>query len=357
MFKLGGCLMQIAGRAIRPALLTILAIAFSAVAGPWDVAPPDGNPAMTEALHWLSSPSRFDAQYNFEMTVQIRLLFFWTGKDDVGAGYIKVGQAADDPSLEVIHLLFGSDPSKAHGINRWGAGTEVVKRGAAGAAESSAFMGFMKSYNNDSVGAMRQELSKEKTAGQHRFEAIISRADPGRAVSTTVPFYSDRDFDYRDLAAAQKVVEDRLKDGQERKFHVLEGPSMGCHRQAGFLSTVQELASDALEGQHTPIELCYLYNSRRYTMTLESTRPVPEKTVHFTLSDSKRKIEHTYHNLQGARFLVVNQTTGGKTDFEILLGTTGDLRGAPVQINYQPNWWFQIVLNLQPSTAASAGGR
>jgi hypothetical protein len=36
-----------------------------------------------------------------------------------------------------------------------------------------------------------------------------------------------------------------------------------------------------------------------------------------------------------------------KTDFSVLLGTTGELRGVPVQINYQPNWWFQIVLNLK----------
>jgi hypothetical protein len=347
--------MRSLARTIGTSLLTIFAIAFSAVEAPPDITPPGDAPAITEALHWLSSPPRFDAQYNFEMTVQIRLLFFWISKEDVGGGYVKVGQAAADPSLEVIRLLFGSDPGKAHSINRWGAGTEVVKRDTRGVPESSAFLGFMKSSKGESVGAMRQELSNEEKAGQHRFEAIISRVDSDRAVSTTVPFYSDHDFNFRELPNAEKLVLDRLKDGQERKFHVLEGAAMGCTRQGGFLSTVHELTNDALEGKPTPSSLCYIYNSKFYTVTLESTRPVLEKTVHFTLSDTKQKIERTYHNLREARFQIVNHTTGDKTDFGILLGTTGDLRGAPVQINYQPNWWFQIMLNLKSETAVPAG--
>jgi len=28
------------------------------------------------------------------------------------------------------------------------------------------------------------------------------------------------------------------------------------------------------------------------------------------------------------------------------------MKGVPVQIRYQPNWWFQVVLNLQPDAAA-----
>jgi hypothetical protein len=345
------------GRLAWPVLLAICGIALNAVAAPSDTAGSGDGPAITEALQWLSVPPRFDAKYDFEMTVQIRLLLFWIGKDDVGGGYIKIGQGADDSSLEVIRLLFGSDPAKAHGINRWGAGTEVVKRGAGGAAESSAFFGFMKSSKGQSVGAMRQELSNEKKAGKHRFEAILSRVDPGRAVSTTVPFYSDHDFDLRDLEPAEKVVLGQLKEGQGRKLHALAGSSVGCARGSGFLSTVQELASDAMKGQRPPISLCYVYNSNRYTVTLESTRPVPEKTVHFTLSDTKQKFDRTYHDLQEAQFQVVNHNTGNRSGFTILLGTSSGLRGAPVQINYQPNWWFQVTLNLKPGAVEPAGSR
>jgi hypothetical protein len=341
----------------RSILPMLLAVAISAFGGPAAQPHSPGaseTPALNEALHWLQERPRFDAEYDFEMTVGIRLLFFWTGKDDVGGGYIKMGRAAADPSLEVIQLLFGSDPSNAHGINRWGAGTEVARRGPGGAVDSSAFFGFMKSSQGESVGAMRQELVDEKQQGQHRFEAIISRVDPGHAVSTMVPFYSHRDFDFREFATAEKVVLGQVEEGQARKFDALTGASAGCSRSGGFLSTVQQLAGDALDEQPVPVSLCYVYNSHPYTLTLDAVQAVPEKTVHFTLSDSREKVDRQYHNLKEARFHTVNQATGKKTSFALLLGTTGDLRGAPIQISYQPNWCFRITLNLKPPAGEAA---
>ncbi len=319
-------------------------------------APSRDTTAINEGLRWLDAPVRFDAEYDFELTVDLRLLLFWTAKDDVGGGYIKVGETAGDPSLEVIRLLFGSDPAKAHGINRWGAGTEVVKLGPDGAAESSAFFGFMKSSQADSAGAMQQELSNEKHQDQHRFEAIISRVDPGRAVSVTVPFYSGHDFEYHELDPAQQTVLRQIQDGQARRFHALDGTAAGCSRNNGFLSTVQGLAAQALDKQ-APASLCYVYNSKAYTLTLDDVRPVPAKTVHFTLASAKQTVERQYRDLEEARFHVLNQATGKKTYFTVLLGTTGELRGAPVQIDYQPNWWFRITLNLKPQADGTAGDR
>jgi hypothetical protein len=300
-----------------------------------------------EALHWLSAPPHFDSDYNFELTIEVRLLLFWTSKDDVGGGYIKRGEAVDDPSLEVIRLLFGSDPAKAHGINRWGSATEVAKREPGGAVESSAFFGFMKSSQGESAAAMQQELSKEKQQGHHRFEAIISRVDQGSAISTTVPFYSDRDFDFRELEPAERTVLQEIESGQDRESHDLEGASAACGRSNGFLSTVQDLANEALDNTRPPASLCYLFNSKEYTLTLDGTRAIAEKTVGFTLSGTRQKVEHTYHNLKEARFHAFNRATGKKTYFTLLLGTSGSLRGAPVQIDYQPNWWFRIILNLE----------
>lgn len=316
-------------------------------------APASNAPAVDEALHWLTEPPHFDAEYNFELTVDIRLLVFWTAKDDVGGGYIKVGEAADDPSLEVIRLLFGSDPAKAHGINRWGAGTEVARRGPGGTVESSAFFGFMKSSQADSAGAMQQELSSEKQQGQYRFEAVISRVDPGRALSTTVPFYSGHDFDFRDLEPAEQTVLEEIQNGQSRQSHVLN-ESSACSRSNGFLSTVQELAGDALNRQPAPISRCYVYNSREYTLTLTGFRPVAARTIRFTQAYTRQKVERRYRDLEEARFEVLNHASGKKTDFMLLLGTTGGLRGAPVQIDYQPNWWFRITLNLMPSADSEA---
>ena len=79
-------------------------------------------------MKWIRATPRIRAEYDYIMTCRLRLLFFWVGRDDLGGGYIKTGQAVDDPSLQMIQLLFGSDPAKApRAINRWGAGTEVLR--------------------------------------------------------------------------------------------------------------------------------------------------------------------------------------------------------------------------------------
>jgi len=251
----------------------------------------------------------------------------------------------------MIQLLFGSDPAKApRAINRWGAGTEVVKLDGSKTPEASAFVGFMKSSQGESVSAMQRELAHEKKAGKHRFEAIISRVDGAQAISTTVPFYSHKDYDMSQLADAQTLALNQLGDNQARKVRRLDGPARGqCSRRGGFLSTTEELLERSLTGEKTPISLCYVYNARPYTLTLQRVIPVPTENVHITLKQKGQKIDQSYRDLKESQFQIRNQESGAKTNFSVLLGTTGELRGVPIQINYQPNWWFQIVLNLKPN--------
>jgi hypothetical protein len=303
--------------------------------------------AINEAVSWIQATPRIRAEYDYIMSCRLRLLFFWAGRDDVGGGYIKTGQAVDDSSLQMIQLLFGSDPAKARAINRWGAGTEVLRSDGNETPQSSAFVGFMKSSKGESVSAMQRELSHEKSAGKYLFEAIISRVDGAQAISTTVPFYSDKDYDMRQLAEAQKLALGQLGDGQARKFRRLEGPARReCSRCGGFLSTTAELLERSLTGEKTPVSLCYVYNARPYTLTLQRVIAITTKDVHITLKEKGQKIDRSYRDLQESQFQIYNQESGAKTEFSVLLGTTGELRGVPVQINYQPNWWFQIVLNL-----------
>ena len=315
----------------------------------------DGT-AIKEAARWIQALPSVRSEYQYILTCRLRLLLFWVSGDDVGGGYIKTGDAADDPSFNMIQLLFGSDPAKTpRGINRWGAGTEVDKLDGSRTPESSAFVGFMKSSQGESVSEMQRELSHEKTGGKHRFEAIISRVDSARAVATTVPFYSDKDYDMGQLADAQTMALDQLGDNQARKFRRLDGAERGaCDRRGGFLSTTQELLDRSLTGGETPVSLCYVYNARPYTLTLERVIPVPAKDVQITLKDRRQKTRRSYRNLEESQFQIRNGESGAKTNFSVLLGTMGELRGVPVQINYQPNWWFQIVLNLQAQPGGEA---
>jgi hypothetical protein len=65
---------------------------------------------------------------------------------------------------------------------------------------------------------------------------------------------------------------------------------------------------------------------------------------------AKGWLENTYDELLETDSVSCEPATGNKTSFSILLGTQGALRGVPVQIRYQSNWWFQVVLNLRPES-------
>ena len=303
--------------------------------------------AIREAASWVGQSDRIETEFRYVMTCRVRLLLFWAGRDDVGGGYIRIAERADDEPQQLIQVLFGSDPAKAPlSINRWGAATEVL-RNAESSEAASALFGFMKSSKGQSPLAMRSELSKENAEGNHLFEGIISRVDGHRAISTTVPFVSARDFDLHHYAEAEHATLKQLDTNPARHIRRLDTEArQACPNPKQFLSTILQLSSDAVAGHPTPVSLCYVYNARHYTATLLSIRPVPEKKVHVTLQGTGGSVDRTYRNLCEAHFQVTGQETRTKSVFEILLGTEGSLRGTPVQITYEPNWWFQIFLNL-----------
>lgn len=307
--------------------------------------------AIQEAANWIGRKNRIVTEYRYVMTCKVRFVFFWGGRDDVGGGYVRIGKAAGDEGEQMIQFLFGSDPAKAPlAINRWGGGTEVLRSQDSGQPASSAFFGFMKSSKGQSVLAMRKELSNEKANGAHRFEGIISRVDEGRALTTSVPYTSSQDYDLHQYAEAEKATLQELENNPSRHIERLEGTARtACPRAGEFLSTTFQLMDDAVEGRTTPESLCYIYNARHYKATLLSVQPVAEKTVHVALHGSGGALNQTYRHLRQAHLEVVCQETGGKSNFDIVLGTEGILRGTPIQIAYQPNWWFQVVLNLAPS--------
>ncbi|HMD85935.1 MAG TPA: hypothetical protein VKO18_14670 [Terriglobia bacterium] len=308
--------------------------------------------AIQEAASWIGHEDKVETEYHYVMTCKLRLLLFWAGSDDVGGGYVRIGKASGDEQQQMIQVLFGSDPAKAPlAINRWGAGTEVLRGADSGQPVASAFFGFMKSSKGQSVLAMKSELSKEKTNGNHLFEGIISRVDDGRALSTTVPYSSNRDFDVHQYAEAEKATLQQLESNPSRHIRSLDGAARkACPRAGEFLSTTFQLIDDAVAGHTTPDSLCYIYNAHHYKATLLSVHPVEEKKVHVTLRGKGKAFDQTYRHLREAHFEVANDDTGTKSSFDILLGTEGNLRGTPVQILYTPNWWFEIILNLAPAS-------
>jgi len=328
--------------------------------------PPSARPTASdrapimEALGWVRNAPTDPVQFDYVMTARVRLLFFWAGKDDVGGGFIRRGFSKNDPRQELLQVLFGSDPAKApKAINRWGAGTEVVRHREVPSTPakgddvvSSAFFGFMKSSTGKSVSEMQQELKNEKDHGEHQFTGILSRVDAGHAISLTVPLASEIDYNLHQYAEAEPVMLEKLSSS-ERPARVLENPA-GCMRAGEFLGTVSELLDSALQNHGGPLSLCYVYDAQVNTLMIEHSAWLPKLAVKVKTAKGIMLADRTYEDLLETDFVSQNHATGKRVNFTILVGSKGDQRGVPVQIRYQPNWWFQVVLNLLPKPSPQA---
>jgi hypothetical protein len=329
--------------------LGLLSVFAGGLATAQEQVPQDIQAALQNTTELMRAPLHVDAQFDYTMTARVRLLLFWVGKDDVGGGYIRRGTLPRDPASDVIELLIGSDPAKApRAINRWGAASEIVHKttGSSHGAESSTFFGFMKVSNGASAAEMEKELAREKRGGSFLFSAIVNQGERNFDFAKVVPFSSDTDFTIHQFDQAKSMVFDRLLGSEGRLKEITPSQVFACGRREGFLESVAELVDYSMEGREPPSSVCYLYNGVQHQLTLAQVTPVPSETVRLTLRDEPHEYVRTYHDLILARFENFNQTTKQRTAFELLLGTTGNLRGVPVQIRYQPNWWFQAVLNL-----------
>jgi hypothetical protein len=294
-------------------------------------------------------------QFDYIMTGRVRLLLFWAGADDVGGGYIRRAAPPNAPSSKMFQLVIGSDPAKApRAINRWGAAWEMLARATDNRTpESSTFFGFMKVSSGTSISAMQKELASEKQAGsKFMFSATISEAKPSGSFAKVVPFPSDQDFTIHQLDQAAPAVFDRLAVPGGVFKSVDASQMKACGRSEGFLSTISDFIDSALKGQTKADPLCYIFNGDRFSLKLSQVTRVPQETVQLSLHEDPKKYVRTYHDLLLLHFDNYNETMKKPSSFELLVGTSGKMRGMPVRITYQPNWWFQVVLNVKmPETA------
>jgi hypothetical protein len=276
------------------------------------------------------------------MTGRIRLLLFWKGADDVGGGYIRRGFSPSDPGVRLIQVLFGSDPAKApRGINNWGAATEAIGEGY------QSFFGFMKSTDTESADDAQAEMQRQRAQGKYGFSAIVAFVDKDRALSRSVPLFSNVDFNLHQIEQAQSLVAARLMESPVLRR--LDPALRRCASSRGFLQAVEELIDHALTPAPARASRCYVYNARNYTLTLTERKHVPATEIRVKRKDGTA-LRANYTNLVRAEFSVLNHKSE-ESAFELLLGADGALRGVPIRILHRPNFWFEVELNLD-----SAGG-
>ena len=226
-------------------LPTVLSVSFATPARGQAV-PAARTDELAEILDGFRAQPLITTELQYIMTARVRLLIFWTGKDDVGFARIRRGTSAGNPQAMWIDLLAGSDPEKApRAINRWGSAAESFVRTGRG-VDASTFFGFMKISQGSSTAEMQEELAREKENREFLFSAILDHSGQGGEFVKILPFTSDKDFTIKDVDRATPSVLDRLAGSQGRVKTVDATRRRACERSAGFLSTVAELIADAL---------------------------------------------------------------------------------------------------------------
>jgi hypothetical protein len=209
-------------------------------------------------------------------------------------------------------------------------------------------MGFMTSAKVSSAAEAEDDKKTQAERGQYPFQAIMSVVDANRAVSRSIALSSNKNLNIHEYDEARRLIAERLRaSGPIRE---LAGSRRKCGESIGFLEATDELIKRALSGSKAPHSVCYIHNARNYTLTLEERSNVKSKSIHLRRKDGT-KLDRNYRDLILASFSTLNHDSGERSSFELLLGSAGELRGVPVQIVHQPNWWFQVELNLESSSS------
>ncbi len=321
----------------------------------------DGNTSaaaesLRAATEWVRNTPAVRGNYEYAMNARLRLLLFWVTRNDVGGGTIRRGALPEDAQRELISLLIGSDPAKARKINRWGAALEVVQHAPdeVRTLDTSEFFGFMtRAKAEETSEETKSRMEREKTSKEFEYQAVIARLDKSQGIAKTVPFATEKELDIYQFGPMKEKVFAELASGAGKFRETPAAMRQKCARVGGFLASVAELVDGALERGVLKNEVCYIHYGELYTLKLLSAKVVPEKTVKIEMKSEPKILDHTYKDLLDTEFQVVNHQTGKKSEFSLLMAKTGRLRGVPVQITYQPNWWFQVVLNLKPEQSTN----
>ncbi|HUL72885.1 MAG TPA: hypothetical protein VLT86_07275 [Vicinamibacterales bacterium] len=260
------------------------------------------------------------------MSGRVRLLFFWTGRREVGNARINWTSAADGACG--LTLLIGTDPDRAPGhLNRWGYVAESTAGG------TTTVLGVMTQSDEQTVEHARESLAATSSAAR-AYKAIRATVADGYSNSEVVRLFESADLTYRDL---ETLLARLPPPAAPRRLPM---PPNADH---GFLSSMAAVLHESVVAHvqtrrvATPVRRQYLHGGQPFDLTLRRARAVDALTLGQT----------TYRDVIDGEFDVRNGTTHETTEFEITYGTRDGLAEVPLQVQYHPRWWLALELTLK----------
>jgi len=284
-------------------------------------------------------PNATAERYHYTMTARVRpLLLFWISRSGVGDAVVTRRRG---PGEADYSLLIGSDPERApRGINRWGYIDEEV-RGA-----EARLIGLMTESDEDSIEEAEANI-RNQARGDHTFKIIQATVDGEQATSVVRSIGAPEDYSFRQVHVVLDLARREATGGKPRVVRLPSGT------RPGFLSALAEQIHRHVEQSHasgavrpaSPVK--YVYHGRIYE--LRATR--------IQTSSRLQVGSVSYSHVIAADFEIKSTYDGELTRFSMTYGTEGPFAEVPLTMSYQPRWWMQVDLALDPtSIPLQAGG-
>jgi len=244
-------------------------------------------------------------------------------RSGVGSGQASIeesGESGDGKSTtRTLFFAAGSDPARAHGLNRLGWMREVVQEPNSIPTEVKYF-GVLTSSPEETLEHARRSFDKPASSGS-TYSAVSGRNTPGDSRSAISHFELGADTRWSDrrlIDAAQSTFQDKVE------WRETSWPKSGNQTPPTFLL---ELATLLLQRERHAAGR-YVYSEQEYLLELDT----PE------LGNSAGKA----NRLVPVHGKIRNRRTGGQTTFTIWMeDSPGSL--LPVRIEYQPRSFLRLV--------------
>ncbi|HEV3197507.1 MAG TPA: hypothetical protein VGZ73_06355 [Bryobacteraceae bacterium] len=241
-------------------------------------------------------------------------------RSGVGGGEASVQETLDGTSTtRTLFFAAGSDPARAHGLNRVGWIREVVRESNSTPTELQYF-GVMTASPEESLEHARKSIATP-AASRSMYSAVSGRNTPGDSRSAITHFelaagaqWSDR----RLIEAAQSTFQDKVE------WRKTSWPSAPDQIPPTFLFELARLLRQRIP--HAAGR--YVYNEQEYLLELD--RPQPGKAA------------GKADRLVPVHGKIRNRRTGGLTTFSVWMeDSPGSI--VPRRIEYQPRSFLRLV--------------
>jgi hypothetical protein len=261
-------------------------------------------------------------EYRYRLRGAVRPVFFWIGRDNVGAARITWREGLGS---RVCELLIGSDPYRApRKMNRWGWVREESTEGG------SRQIGLMRKIDEETLAEAEAQVGFEVDIV---FIAIRTEIADGEAESSRTYWVFDEDYSYYDLAE----IRHRIQGPPETTPLLRSGP-MPPDIHPGLLHAITYFIERAVlaatqDSRRLLEDLTTYYNFHAHVCELKLRETKWE--------DSKEYDGRRYERLVRLEFENLNAEKNERDRFTLICGTEGELRGVPVYMKFQPKWYFK----------------